>query len=180
MRPQSVSIIICLWCRKEAIIVLICAAVPRIPILAEAFKSSTTASRRTRRTEPVHKPFNTAATFFFLLFCRSRSIRYSYFLLSWIERWGVAQTIQSLIAAINFFHLLCGFTGKLQNKVMKGWGKERRKRAANGERVKIFGFVVQRHGYEEEFPNSREGGNYCLNRSEHMHSQSLREGCQSE
>lgn len=51
--------------------------------------------------------FHTAMTF---SFCRSGSIRYSYFLLlALIKRWGVAQTIQSLKVVISFFSL-CGFT----------------------------------------------------------------------
>lgn len=122
---------------------------------ADAFKSSKTASRRKRRMEPVHEPFTPLRPFLTLQVKIDKVFIFS----SFLDRKVRGRTDYSVFHRSDhfFFNLRCGFTGKLKNKIMKGWGKERRKRQQMTQRGKIFGWIVQHHGYEEEFLNSREG-----------------------
>lgn len=168
MQPQSVGIIICLLRSKEAIIVLICAAIPTTLILADAFKFSVhgivlhgSGPAWIRSTSLSH----CCDLFIFQVKIDKVSIFSSSFLNQKVRgRPDCSVFDSSNLFFCFFFNLLCGFTGTLRNMQhaphRKGQEAEKKrggKRQKMTLRLKIFGWVVQRHGYKEEFLNPREG-----------------------
>lgn len=97
----------------------------------EAFKFSLHGFMETVMGGTRSQAFHTAVTF---SFCRSRSIWYSYFLLSLIKRWGVAQTIQCLMAVIRFF--LPPFKATLRN--MQHWTHRKGQRNMQKMTLRLF------------------------------------------
>lgn len=106
--------------------------------------------------------FHTAMTF---SFCRSRSIRYSYFLLlALIKRWGVVQTIQSLTVVISFSPSValqpprgaCSTEHTETDKRLRKTEEENAENVSVSFCKEIFGWVVPLHGNIEDSLNPKE------------------------
>lgn len=140
----------------------------------EAFKFSLHGLMETVVNVTSAKAFHTAVTF---SVCRSRSIWYSYFLLSLIKGCGVTQTIPSLMAVISF-------TATLRNMQHGTHWKGQRKMQKMTLRPFLWkysgGWFSTMDTKKIFLIPKRENDWFCTQDTTNTHMRSLRERCQSE